>query len=61
MRDEDDFVRHLDYIHFNQVKHAHAVRVRDWPYSFRRWVRLGACPVDWAGTAGDEITRSGER
>jgi putative transposase len=62
LRDEDDFARHLDYIHFNPVKHGHAVRVRDWPYSsFRRWVRLGAYPVDWAGAAGDEIVQSGER
>src|SRR6266478_4312086 len=62
LRDEDDFVRHLDYIHFNPVKHGHAARVRDWPFSsFRRWVRLGAYPVDWAGTADDEIAPSGER
>ena len=33
-------VRHLDYLHFNQVKHGHAVRVRDWPFSsFCRWVQ----------------------
>ena len=37
LRDEDDFARHLDYIHFNPVKHGHAARVRDWPFSsFRR-------------------------
>ena len=48
LRDEDDFARHLDYIHFNLVKHGYAPRVRDWPYSsFRRWVRLGAYPEDW--------------
>jgi putative transposase len=55
LRDEDDFVRHLDYTHFNPVKHGHAVRVRDWPFSsFHRWFRFGAYPVDWAGTVGDE-------
>jgi putative transposase len=55
LRDEDDFVRHLDYIHFNPVKHGHAARVRDWPYSsFRRWVRLGAYPEDWADDPGRE-------
>ncbi len=47
LRDEDDFSRHVDYIHFNPVKHGHAVRVRDWPFSsFRRWVRLGAYPLE---------------
>ena len=62
LRGEDDFVRHLDYIHFNPVKYGHAVRVQDWPYSsFRRWVRFGAYPVDWAGTVGDETARFGER
>ena len=62
LRDEDDFGRHLDYIHFNPVKHGHAVRVRDWPFSsFRRWVRLGAYPVDWAGDPEDRGRPFGER
>ena len=61
-RDADDFARHLDYIHLNPVKHGHAGRVRDWPYSsFRRWVRLGVYLPDWAGAAGDDIAGSGER
>src|SRR5439155_13968021 len=47
LRDADDFARHLDCIHFNPVKHGHAVRVQHWPVSsFRRWVRLGAYPPD---------------
>ena len=51
VRDEDDFVRHLDYIHFNPVKHGHVARVHDWPHSsFHRWVRLGAYPKDWLAT-----------
>jgi putative transposase len=29
--DEDDFARHLDYIHFNPVKHGHVTGVGDWP------------------------------
>jgi putative transposase len=62
LRGEDDFVRHLDYIHFNPVKHGHVVRVRDWPYcSFRRWIRFRAYPVDWAGTVGNETARFGKR
>ena len=62
LRDDDDFVRHLDYIHFNRVKHGHTVRVSDWPFSsFHRWFRFGAYPVDWAGTIGDETARFGER
>jgi putative transposase len=47
LRDEDDFARHADYIHFNPVKHGHAERVSDWPYSsFLRMVRRGLYPAD---------------
>jgi putative transposase len=62
LRDEEDFARHVDYIHFNPVKHNHVSRVRDWPYSsFHRMVRLGAYPLDWAGDAADNAPSFGER
>jgi putative transposase len=62
LRDEDDFARHVDYIHFNPVKHGHVLRVSDWPYSsFRRMVRLGHYPEDWSGASRDEGTPFGER
>ncbi len=49
IRDEADMARHVDYIHFNPVKHGHVVRVADWSYSsFHRYVRNGICPPDWA-------------
>ena len=52
LRDERDFTRHADYIHFNPVKHGHVRRVLDWPHSsFHRMVRLGIYPADWGGTA----------
>ena len=42
IRDEDDLRRHMDYIHFNPVKHGLVKRVRDWPYStFHRCVKNG--------------------
>ena len=48
--DENDLHRHLDYVHFNPMKHGHVSRVRDWPYSsFHREVRRGVYPIDWAG------------
>jgi putative transposase len=51
LRDETDFSRHADYIHFNPVKHGHVRRVVDWPHSsFHRMVRLGIYPADWGGT-----------
>ncbi len=33
IRDDRDFARHVDYIHYNPVKHHHVIRVADWPYS----------------------------
>ena len=50
VRDETDYARHMDYIHFNLMKHGYVSRVQDWPYSsFHRMVRLGVYPDDWAG------------
>ena len=62
LRDENDLARHVDYIHFNPVKHRHVRRVRDWPYSsFHRMVKLGIYPEDWAGDAGESEKNFGER
>ena len=48
IRDEADLETHLDYIHFNPVKHGHCDRVIDWPHStFHRWVAKGHYPADW--------------
>jgi putative transposase len=50
IRDGDDLQRHLDYLHYNPVKHGLVERVQDWPYSsFHRHVRQGLLPADWAG------------
>ncbi len=50
LRDETDFERHFDYIHFNPVKHGLADAPGDWPFSsFHRAVRLGDYPEDWGG------------
>lgn len=48
IRDEDDFRRHLDYIHYNPVKHTHVTCPHAWAWSsFSRWVREGLYPSDW--------------
>jgi len=53
IRDEDDWQRHVDYIHFNPVKHGWVKRVGDWPYSsFHRYVRRGWLLPEWAGWDG---------
>lgn len=51
IRDENDFERHMDYIHFNPVKHGYVEQARDWPHStFHRYVREGAYAMDWGGS-----------
>ena len=56
IRDDTDFIRHMDYIHFNPVKHGLVTRVKDWPYStFHQYVHDGVYPENWGG-AGD-LTR----
>ena len=50
IRDGDNLRRHVEYIHFNPVKHGYSSRPVDWPHSsFRRWAARGDYPVDWAG------------
>ena len=50
VRNDDDFARHVDYIHYNPLKHGLVSRVRDWPHSsFHVYVRQGLLPEDWAG------------
>jgi len=62
IRDDDDFARHVDYVHINPVKHQLVARVRDWPYSsFHRMVKLGIYPEDWAGDVSDHVENLGER
>jgi putative transposase len=42
IRDEADFRAHMDYVHFNPVKHGLVARVADWPYStFHQSVEQG--------------------
>jgi len=49
IRDEADYARHVDYIHYNPVKHRQVTRVADWPYSsFQRYVERGFYNLDWA-------------
>ncbi len=48
LRDEIDFTRHVEYIHYNPVKHGYAAAPMDWPWSsFRRFVEAGLYPADW--------------
>jgi putative transposase len=49
-KDERDLKDHLDYVHWNPVKHGLVRRVRDYPWSsFHRYVELGEYDLDWGG------------
>ncbi len=61
IRDERDYAAHVDYVHFNPVKHGLVVHAADWAFSsFGRCVALGVYPVDWA-VEGVGLEGVGER
>ena len=63
IRDEGDLARHVDYIHFNPVKHGHVQRAADWPYSsIHRHIEAGMIGRDWGGGICENDKRDyGER
>ena len=57
IRDDADMTAHIDYIHYNPVKHGWAKRVADWPHStFHRYVEKGWFGIDWGSTPPQEPT-----
>jgi putative transposase len=61
IRDDADLERHIDYIHFNPVKHGHVARIADWPHSsFHRYVERGLLRADWGGDMKDVHGSFGE-
>jgi putative transposase len=55
IRDERDYQKHMDYIHYNPVKHGLVERVADWPHStFHRYVRQGVYGMGWAGIINEQ-------
>ena len=62
IRDDEDMRRHIDYIHYNPVKHRHVSRASDWAYSsLHRYIRKGVMPHDWGIGASDDAEVFGER
>jgi putative transposase len=52
IRNDEDYKQHMDYIHFNPVRHGYAKRPTDWPHSsFHKCVERGLYPADWASGA----------
>jgi putative transposase len=52
--DENDFEKHVDYIHFNPVKHGHVKVAVDWPYStIHEYIRKGLLDSHWGHDNND--------
>jgi putative transposase len=50
IREERDYEKHVDYIHYNPVKHGYAHLAADWPHSsIRRFIAAGMMSADWGG------------
>jgi len=61
IRDEKDFQQHVDYIHYNPVKHALVNQVVQWPFStFHKYVNEGIYPSDWSSDDKDLLNEVGE-
>ncbi len=58
IRDEDDWQKHLDYIHYNPVKHGYVKSPNDWLFSsFRYWVKKGTYEYDWGKDEPSNISK----
>jgi putative transposase len=61
IRDDRDFAAHMDYTHFNPVKHGLVDHPVHWPHSsIHRCIASGLYPAGWAG-GSDEPEATGER
>jgi putative transposase len=61
IRNDAYLERHVDYIHFNPVKHGYVSRTCDWPHSsLHRFVERGILPPDWGGDLHDIPVAFGE-
>jgi len=59
IRDDLDFERHMDYLHWNPVKHGYVLKVMDWPFSsFHRLAAQGIYPSDWGAAEINEMESS---
>lgn len=51
IRSERDFANHLDYIHYNPVKHGYVSKPEDYPHtSFRTYLQRGWYEAGWGHT-----------
>ncbi|MFN0040038.1 MAG: REP-associated tyrosine transposase [Burkholderiales bacterium] len=62
IRDESDLARHVDYIHYNPVKHGWVKRPVDWPHStLHGYIEREIVTPDWGASPNEEGGGFGER
>ena len=48
IRDDNDMQRHINYIHYNPVKHGYSSKPENWPYSsIHQYIKRGKLPKHW--------------
>ncbi|MCC5015601.1 transposase [Legionella sp. 31fI33] len=60
INDETDFENHVNYIHYNPIKHGLVESLHHWPYSsFHHYVRSGRLSKNWANSIPEPIEKFG--
>jgi len=57
IRDEDDYRRHIDYIHYNPVKHGFVKMPEEWHHSsYHKAREQGLYPAGWGHSEPDKCS-----
>ena len=57
IRNENDLQKHIDYIHYNPIKHGLVKNIEDWPWStYHKFVRKGF----YHGVTPNDVKKSSE-
>ena len=58
IRDENDLKSHLDYIHWNPIKHKYVDAPQKWQYSsLSKWIDEGVYDLMWGSNGEPEVIR----
>jgi len=62
IRDESDYEHHMNYIHYNPVKHGYVTTPTEWEYSsIHRFIQAGFLPKNWGCSDEFNLPNVGER
>jgi len=62
IRDDGDYEKHVDYIHYNPVKHGYVDRASDWTHSsIHRYIQQGIFDKNWGVGMNIKDNNFGER